>query len=139
MSRPCLRCALALMLAALPAWGADLTVVVAGASPGGTVRAQVFRDAESFASQTYPVAAFAVAPRDGRVQVTIAGLPAGRYAVAAFHDVNGNQLLDRNWLGVPSEPVAFSHDARPGLTPVGFDEAAVEVLAGGLLTTLRLQ
>lgn len=138
MGRP-VRCALALMLAAAPAWGADMTVVVTGAAPIGTVRAMVFADADGFAAQTRPVAAFAVTPRDGRVRVTVADLPAGLYAIAAYQDVNGNQQLDRSWLGVPSEPYVFSRDARPGLSAVGFNEAAVELPSGGLTTTLRLQ
>lgn len=139
MACPLVRCALALTLAAGPAWGADLTVVVDNAAPAGTVRAMVFADADSFAAQDRPVAAFAVTPRDGRVRVTIADLPPGSYAVAAYQDMNGNQHLDRNWLGVPGEPTAFSRDARPGLGPVGFDEAVVEVPPGGLATTLRLR
>lgn len=36
-------------------------------------------------------------------------LPAGStIAVAAYHDVNNNGKLDRNLLGVPTEPYAFS-------------------------------
>ena len=139
MTRVPVRCALALMLAAAPAGGADLTVEVTGDAPAGMVRAMVFADADGFATQTHPVAAFAVAPRDGRVRVTVADLPPGPYAVAAYQDVNGNQQLDRTSLGVPAEPYAFSRDARPGLGPVSFDEAAVAMPDGGLVVPLRLR
>lgn len=139
MARLPVRCALALVLGVAPAGAAELTVVVGGAAPTGTVRAMVFANADAFAAQTHPVAAFAVTPRDGRVRVTVADLPPGPYAIAAYQDINGNQQLDRNWLGVPSEPTAFSRDARPGLTAIGFDEAAVQLLSSGLCTTLRLE
>ena len=39
-------------------------------------------------------------------------LPAGRYAVAAFHDENGNEKLDRAWSGMPQEPYGFSNGVR---------------------------
>ncbi|MGE5517660.1 MAG: DUF2141 domain-containing protein [Bacteroidota bacterium] len=134
-----LRFTLAVALAPLPAAAADLTLAVSGASGPGTVRAMVFADAEGFATQTHALAAIAVVPRDGRVRVTIADLPPGLYAVAAYQDVNGNQQLDRTWLGVPSEPYGFSRDARPGLSAVEFGDAVVELPASGVVVPVRLQ
>lgn len=134
-----LRVALIVALAPLPAAAAELTLAVSGASGPGMVRAMVFADAEAFATQTRPLAAVAVVPRDGRVRVTIADLPPGTYAVAAFQDSNGNQQLDRNWMGVPTEPYGFSRDARPGLSAVEFGEAGVELPAAGAVVPVRLQ
>ena len=34
----------------------------------------------------------------------------GNYAIAVFHDLNGNGKLDRNLIGLPSEPYGFSND-----------------------------
>lgn len=134
-----IRFILALIAAPLPAWAAELTLVVTGATGPGTVRAMVFTDAEGFTGQTHPLAALSVVPRNGRVRVSIADLPPGPYAVAAYQDVNGNQQLDRNWLGVPSEPYGFSHDARPGLAAVEFGEAVVQMSAAGVVVPIRLQ
>ncbi|UTW63559.1 DUF2141 domain-containing protein [bacterium SCSIO 12741] len=39
-------------------------------------------------------------------------LKPGKYGVTAYHDVNGNEELDTNFLGVPTEPYGFSNDAR---------------------------
>lgn len=44
----------------------------------------------------------------GAIQIPISGVRYGECAVAAFHDINGNGELDRNWLGIPTEPYAFS-------------------------------
>lgn len=139
MTTAWVRCALALTLSAGSATAADLTLSIGPASTSGMVRAMVFADAGSFAAQSHPIAAFAVTPRDGRVKVTVADLSPGRYAVAAYQDVNGNEQLDRTWLGVPTEPTGFSRDARPGLSAVDFDEAAVELPVGGLTLPIRLQ
>lgn len=38
-------------------------------------------------------------------------LPPGAYAVAVYHDENGNRAFDRTMLGVPREGYGFSNDA----------------------------
>lgn len=47
-------------------------------------------------------------------------LPAGTYAVAVYHDVNGNKDFDRTLAGMPAEGFGFSNDApsRVGLPPL---------------------
>ena len=47
----------------------------------------------------------------GAVVVTVADVPAGRYALMAFADANANGVLDKNMLGVPKEGFGFSNDA----------------------------
>lgn len=42
------------------------------------------------------------------VNTTIEGLQPGTYAIAVIHDLNGNGALDRNFLGMPKEPLGFS-------------------------------
>lgn len=42
--------------------------------------------------------------------IPITQLPFGSYAVAIFHDLNGNGKLDKNTLGIPTEPYAFSNN-----------------------------
>ena len=48
----------------------------------------------------------------------------GHYAVAIFQDLNGNGTLDKNALGIPSEPYGFSNDARGKMGPPKFKDAA---------------
>ena len=66
----------------------------------------------------------------GSVEFIFTGLPAGSYAVAVYHDENGNEELDTNLLGIPREGFAFSGDARGFAGPPSFDDAAVEVVDG---------
>lgn len=42
----------------------------------------------------------------------IKNVPHGEYVFAAFHDVNANQLLDTNRLGIPRESYGFSNGVR---------------------------
>ena len=60
----------------------------------------------------------------GDTRVTVANLPAGRYAVQAFLDENGNGEVDRALFGIPKEGVGFSNDAKIRLGPPKFAEAA---------------
>ncbi|TVR10794.1 MAG: DUF2141 domain-containing protein [Salinarimonadaceae bacterium] len=64
--------------------------------------------------------------RRGEMTFVFENIPAGVYAVAAYHDVNGNGVLDTNFLGIPREPYGFSNDAgRRG--PPNFNSAQVPV------------
>jgi len=62
------------------------------------------------------------------------GLGAGRYAVAVYQDENRNGKLDKNFLGMPTEPYGFSNDARGSMGPPSFDAAAVDIAATPKIT-----
>jgi len=47
----------------------------------------------------------------------------GEYALAAFHDENANNDLDRNIFGIPSEGTGASNDAHNMFGPPGYDDA----------------
>ncbi len=62
----------------------------------------------------------------GRAVCRFDGLPPGRYAVAAFHDEDGDRKL-KTVLGIPREGYGFSNDARPGtFGPPKFAAAAFD-------------
>ena len=63
------------------------------------------------------------------------GLKAGRYAVAMYHDVDGDESLDTNMLGIPREPYGFSNNAVGRFGPPSFDDAAVVVPDEGQVET----
>ncbi len=62
--------------------------------------------------------------------VVFGNLKPGRYAAAAFHDENDNGRLDKNFLGMPTEPYWFSNNAEGFLGPPNFDEAAMALSDG---------
>jgi uncharacterized protein (DUF2141 family) len=63
----------------------------------------------------------------GAVVVTIADVAPGNYAVQVYQDENGNNRLDKNFLGIPTEPIGFSRDAQGNMGPPKFADAAVPV------------
>ncbi|MEL7083363.1 MAG: DUF2141 domain-containing protein [Cyanobacteria bacterium P01_A01_bin.3] len=52
---------------------------------------------------------------------------AGDYAVAVFHDANGDGTLNVNMLGIPREGFGFSRNPRISMRPPKFEDAAVAV------------
>jgi uncharacterized protein (DUF2141 family) len=61
--------------------------------------------------------------RPGTVRVTVPNVPAGTYAVQAFHDENNNEKTDQGFLGIPKEGVGFSRDARINFSPPKWRDA----------------
>lgn len=59
----------------------------------------------------------------GNVLIPIDALQYGKeYAFAIFHDENDNGEMDYNWLGLPTEPWAFSGEPKTRLRLPVFDE-----------------
>ncbi|WP_339840595.1 DUF2141 domain-containing protein [uncultured Maribacter sp.] len=58
----------------------------------------------------------------GNTAFNITDLPDGDYAIAIFHDANGNKNLDTNILGIPKEQIAFSKGKMKMFGPPKFDE-----------------
>ena len=64
--------------------------------------------------------------KTGKISFELDTLSYGRYALALFHDVNGNGELDRNLIGIPSEPYAFSQKPKSKWRLPRFREIAFE-------------
>lgn len=106
--------------------GQGLSLTVTGLRPGGTVRAGVYADASAWLSEDRAVAACDAPVRDGRATCELAVPAPGAYAVAFFHDVDGDGTFDTS-LGLPREGYGFSRDAPAGLTGPAFGDAALPV------------
>ena len=106
---------------------ADLEVELQGIdSADGQVLVALHRETPraDFPSDATVVANAAAPAATDTVVVVFRGLPAGTYAVAAFHDANGDGELNANFVGMPTEGYGFSNDARGFMGPPAFDEAA---------------
>lgn len=70
-------------------------------------------------------------PIDSNVmEFSFKGLGQGVYAVSIYHDENDNGELDANFMGIPSEPYAFSNNARGMFGPPSFQDCQFEVKRG---------
>lgn len=131
--------ALLVLLSAGSAAAQDLTLNLATRASGGTLAVAVYRDADAFRRGEGAVAVRTV-PRSGPVTaVTLRGLPPGRYAVAAFHDTDGNGDLTLWPIGLPKEAYGFSNDARGRFGPPPFAQAAFDLPPTGATQAFSLR
>lgn len=93
----------------------------------GTIILSVFNNINDFLKEgkEYYKQVFQV--KDSFLQYTFMKVPKGHYAVALFHDVNGDGKCNKNILGLPKEGFGFSRNYRPILRPPNFKEVEVEV------------
>lgn len=73
-------------------------------------------------------------PAAAKVVLVYHDLPAGSYALSVFHDENGNEKLDSNIAGIPTERYGFSRDARGHMAAPSFSDAAIDLQADTTLT-----
>jgi uncharacterized protein (DUF2141 family) len=137
--------AVLLTLFALPSLvnASELRITVEGIrSPHGTILIGLYDNIESFTRAIElsskdgflndPNRFAAVALRANAAMqssVVFTNLDPGQYAIILFHDQNGNGKLDRNALGVPTEPYGFSNNVQGFLGPPAFKKAVVQVSA----------
>jgi len=109
------------------AHAADLTITVKGVrSADGAVFLAVYDSDKSFMKAPQAKTTRRLNASKGDLEIVIHDLPAGKYAIASYHDENGNGKLDTNALGIPEEGYGFSNDARGTSGPPQFSEAAFD-------------
>lgn len=60
---------------------------------------------------------------NGRAFVEFTTIPFGQYAVKVFHDENGNEELDTNFIGIPIEDYGFSNNSRGSFGPPSWEDS----------------
>jgi uncharacterized protein (DUF2141 family) len=119
--------ALLLGITTVLAHAADLTITVKGVrSADGAVFLAVYDSEKSFMKPPQAKTTRRLNASKGDLEIVIHDLAAGKYAIASYHDENGNGKLDTNALGIPEEGYGFSNDARGTFGPPTFPEAAFE-------------
>jgi uncharacterized protein (DUF2141 family) len=120
-------CVLGALLGALTGASAhalDLSIEVTGArSTKGFVTGAIYAEAGWLKT---PLRGERVEVGD-KVVLVFRNLVPGTYALALFHDENGNGKLDSNALGLPTEHYGFSRDAQGVMGPPKFADAALQL------------
>ncbi len=92
----------------------------------GKLMIAIYRPDEKFGGGTAAIAKVVHAQGAGTQTVSFEIKP-GAYALALYHDVNGNEELDKNFVGIPKEPYGFSKNFRPKFSAPSFKDCAFEV------------
>ena len=106
-------------------------------SSNGEILVAIYTEADNFLKFDNVYRSHSAKAEKGVTHLTIDNLPNGTYAVAIFHDANGNQKLDTNWLGIPKEAVGFSKARLKTFGPPSFEECSFS-LHGDMNLTIAL-
>lgn len=102
----------------------------------GTINLGVFDEAGYDSGQSVSGATVTV---DAATEtVTIEGLAPGFYGIKLYHDVDGNGEMNTNPFGMPTEPFAFSNNAKGRFGPAKWDAAKFEVTADGAVQVISI-
>ena len=133
--------AAALILSAPAALAQDaghaVTLSFETGAPTGRVMVALF-DSETGYESNRPAASLMVEAGEAPATAEFRDLPAGTYAVKAFHDVDGDGRMNLNPFGIPTEPFAFSNNAAGDMGPAPWAGARFEV-SGDVAQTIRLR
>lgn len=132
----------AALLVATPALaqdaGADISFTFEVGQPSGQVMLALFDSEAAYDGSGGPVRAQRAEVSGSTVTVRFAGLPAGDYALKAFHDLDGDGEMDTNPFGMPTEPYAFSNNAVGNMGPASWERARFSA-EGAVAQTIALR
>lgn len=101
-------CLLAFLFA-LSADGAEVTVKITDIPIAkGRLLIGLYDSKRNFLKKQLPNSVIAEVHNQDDVVATLKNVSPGIYAIAVIHDLNGDGRLDRNIVGMPKEPLAFS-------------------------------
>jgi len=109
-----------------------VTVVISAlASTQAVVKLNFYNAADKFLQKNQHALHLEVKPA-GKTEVSVpVELAPGEWAVALTQDTNNNDKLDKNMLGIPTEPYAFSNNVRPRMAAPKFEECKFTVSGPG--------
>ena len=91
---------------------AELVIRLEDPPKKGIVVFALFDSVNAFGDLRDPVMMVSF-PLDGRAEYVVDDVPAGEYALLVYSDENGNRRIDKNFIGIPKEPLGFSNSYRP--------------------------
>lgn len=116
---------------------ADLVVIVKNVkSEKGQIVVTLYDQAGNWLKSEYRK--MNVAPKIGESTLTFKQLPRGEYAVATFQDQDGDGRMATNLMGIPTDPIGFSNDAKGKMGPPLFTDAKISVNEESLTTAIIL-
>lgn len=104
-----------------------LTLVIKNlASADAPIIVGLYSEANKFPDPKDQLKEYHFKPNGTEMVATIADLQFGVYAMAIYQDVNSNGKIDKNIIGIPTEPYAFSNNYKPTVKAPGFKNCKFE-------------
>jgi len=117
----------------------QVSVTVTGVTPKGILAVELYRPSDKdFLKKASRVHRIRVPAAADRQTVCFDVPSAGTYAVATYHDKNGDRDLAQKWNKMPKEPFGLSTNQKLKFGIPSFYDAAFEVPEGGKAITIAL-
>jgi uncharacterized protein (DUF2141 family) len=71
-------------------------------------------------------------------EYTFTNVRFGMYAVCVFHDENDDKKINTNFIGIPTEGVGVSNNAKGHFGPPKFDDAKFNLMKAGQTLTISI-
>ena len=91
----------------------------------GSIYLALYNSAETYMKTGYKASNVEVS--DGKAKISFENIEKGTYAFSMFHDVNGNEKMDKNFMGIPKEPYGFSNDKKGKFGPPDFEKVKFDL------------
>ncbi|CAM4111415.1 DUF2141 domain-containing protein [Flavobacterium antarcticum] len=82
----------------------------------GEIKVGIFNTDTHFLKEGYALKNYSVKVENNTAILTITDLPKGEYAVTMYHDQNSDNECNKNFIGIPKEPYAFSNNIKPKMS-----------------------
>ncbi len=116
----------------------DLEIIVDNLrNSSGFIRFALYNKEYGFPENEHKIDKIDIQLESKKMKTVFKNLSPGNYAVAMFHDENGNNEFDKNFFGFPLEGFGFSNDAKIFFGPPTFKDAAVEI--GNVRKTIKIE
>ena len=107
-------------------------------SQKGALMVAIFDTETAYTGDGQPIAQLKLDIASDTLAVVVPGLAPGRYGIKLFHDLNGTGKLTFNMFGIPTEPVAFSNNAKINMRAPTWAEVSFELPASGGAQTIDI-
>ncbi len=102
-------------------------------STQGALQIALYSNKEDFLNFESSFRIMASTLSDNKTKVIFNNIPNGIYAIAIFHDLNNNGVLDTNWIGIPKEPIGVSGTGKSRFGPPRFVDCKFELSSNRLI------
>lgn len=99
----------------------------------------IFKTKDGFPSKQEKSVNWQVTKIDQDKVVFVAELPPGEYGASVLHDENGDNDLDTNLIGIPTEGYGVTNNPKPKFRAATFKESVFTLPADGAELTISMQ
>ncbi|MBX3628983.1 MAG: DUF2141 domain-containing protein [Nitrosomonas sp.] len=117
----------------------QVRVTVKGVNNGGILSVELYHDPENFLNKKGRTKRIRIPATEEQHVVCFNLDKQGIYAVATYHDVDGNRKLNKKWNMRPAEPFGLSNNPKLRLGFPKFDDAAFTTGELGADIVINLQ